>query len=545
MIPTATVIPDVAQAVCDNPALKYLPACVAGKAAGDVAGAAATAIEFGKDPLGYIAQQLQFAAAGLAKSVLGGLQDITHPDLGQAWFTGSYAVSFGIAIFVMTILFGVQLVQLARRQVSGEEVSSTLSFYIPAFFFGSLFGPMLGTLLVSLSGALSESLVDWGISSNAAATTELLVRNIAAGNEIATAFGAVTAIVLYLCLIVALLLTFLVLLVILVTLYLTGVLIPLSLVWLTSPTQRRRGMRLVSVWLGLNFSHILIFLLLGFAFRMVNGLVITSQGAGLQGLANLALAAITLFAVTLSPFRFMKLGNAVLPSDGPDSGGRPSLPAAPSGVGPLVQQAARDSQTAQTSRSNPSPAETAPSTGSGAGASAASAGGAGAGPSLTGRVKARPGGSSVSGIEAGEGPSIGSGAGSGSGIGGGSSPLGAKPGGTGTATTTATAAPKLAPPPAPTPALSTAGGGAGAAGSAGAAAETATAVEATGAAASASGVGAVAGVPLMAAGVAFSAASNAVKHVGELADIASDVVTDQMSYGDDDGQGEPRPQRKV
>lgn len=536
MITTATVIPDVAQALCDNPALKYLPACVAGKTAGDVAGAAATAIEFGTDPLGYIAQQLQFAAAGLAKSVLGGLQDITHPDLGQAWFTGSYAVSFGMAIFVMVILLAVQLVQLARRQVSGEEVSSTLSFYLPAFFFGSLFGPMLGTLLVSLTGALSQSLVEWGISSNAAATTTDLVAAIAAGSEISTAFGAVTAIVLYLCLIVALLLTFLVLLVIVVTLYLTGVLIPLSLVWLTSPTQRRRGMRLVSVWMGLNFSHVLIFLLLGFAFRMVNGLTINAQGAGLQGLANLALAAITLFAVTLSPFSFMKFGNAVLPSDGPDSGGRPSLPAAPSGVGPLVQQAARDSQTAQTSRSNPSPAETAPSAGSSAGASAASAGGPGAGPSLTDRVKARPGGSSVSGIEAGEGPSIGSGAGSGSGKGGGSSSLGSKPGGTGTAT------PKLAPTPAPV----AAGGGVGAAGSAGAAAETtATAVEATGAAASATGIGAVAGVPLMAAGVAFSAASNAVKHVGELADTATDVVTDQMSYGDDDGQGELRPQRKV
>jgi hypothetical protein len=533
VIATATVIPDVAQAICDNPALKYLPACVAGKAAGDVAGAAATAIEFGKDPLGYIAQQLQFAAAGLAKSVLGGLQDITHPDLGQAWFTGSYAVSFGMAIFVMVILLAVQLVQLARRQVSGEEVSSTLSFYVPAFFFGSLFGPMLGTLLVSLTGALSQSLVEWGISSNAAATTNNLVAAIAAGSEISTAFGAVTAIVLYLCLIVALLLTFLVLLVIVVTLYLTGVLIPLSLVWLTSPTQRRRGMRLVSVWMGLNFSHVLIFLLLGFAFRMVNGLTINAQGAGLQGLANLALAAITLFAVTLSPFSFMKFGNAVLPSDGPDSGGRPSMPPAPSGVGQLVQQAARDSQTAQTSRSNPSPAETAPSAGSSAGASAASGGGPGAGPSLTDRVKARPGGSSVSGIEAGEGPSIGSG----SGAGGGSSPLGAKPGGTGTAT----AAPKLAPAPAP----AAAGGGAGAAGSAGAAAETVTAVEATGAAASATGIGAVAGVPLIAAGVAFSAASNAVKHVGELADTATDVVTDQMSYGDDDGQGEPRPQRKV
>lgn len=536
MIPTVTVIPGAAEAFCDIPPFKFSPACLLG--ADKAVGTAATAIEFGTDPLGYIAQQLQFAAAGLAKSVLGGLQDITHPDLSQGWFTGSYAVSFGMSIFVMVILLAVQLVQLARRQVSGEEVSSTLSFYIPAFFFGSLFGPMLGTLLVSLTGALSQSLVEWGISSSAAATTNNLVGAIAAGSEISTAFGAVTAIVLYLCLIVALLLTFLVLLVIVVTLYLTGVLIPLSLVWLTSPTQRRRGMRLVSVWLGLNFSHILIFLLLGFAFRMVNGLTINAQGAGLQGLANLALAAVTLFAVTLSPFSFMKIGNSVLPSDGPDSGGRPSVPPLPSGGGQLLQQAARDSQAAQTSRSNPSPAEN--SVGSGGGSAGPGEGGGNsaavpstgmsAGPSLTDRVKARSGESSVSGIQAGEGSPAGSGS-----TPGGALP-GAKPGGAGTATS---AAPKAA------PMGVSAGGGAGAAGSAGAAAETAAAVEATGAAASATGIGAVAGIPLIAAGMAFSAASNAVKHVGELADTATDVATDQMSYGDDDGQGEPRPQRKV
>jgi type IV secretion system protein TrbL len=526
VISTVTVLPDALTEVCKLLVAKNLPACVVGNAAGDVAGAAATAIQFGTDPLGYIGQQLQFAAAGLAKAVLGGLTNITHPDLGQAWFTGSYAVSFGMAIFVLVILLAVQLVQLARRQVSGEEVTSTFSFYVPTFFFGSLFGPMLGTLLVSLTGALGESLVSWGISSNAEATTKNLIGSIAAGSAIVAEFGAVTAIVLYLCMIVALLLTFLVLLVIVVTLYLTGVLIPLSLVWLTSPTQRHRGLRLVSVWLGLNFSHVLIFLLLGFAFRMVNGLTITAPGAGLQGLANLALAAITLFAVTLSPFTFMKIGNAVLPSNGPDSGGRPSLPSAPSGVGNLLQQTAHDSQAAQRSRSNPSPAETEASPGGGSGEAGKNSGGSRDGPSLTDRVKARSGGSSVSGIEAGEG----------SPIKGNSAPSGGPGGGPGVGSggLTKAAVPKMPP-------STAAAGGGGAGGAAGAA----TAAEGAGAAASATGIGAFAGVPLIAAGVALSAASNAVSYIGELADTATDITTDQMKHGGDDGQGEPRPQRKV
>lgn len=522
MTPTLTVIPDVAAAACNLPGARYIPACIVGDAAGAVAGAAANAIEFGTDPLGYIAQKLQFAAAGLAKEVLGGLQDITHPDLSMAWFRNAYSVSFGIAIFVMVILLAIQLVQLAQRQVSGDEVVSTLSFYVPAFLFGTLLGPGVGSMLVALSGALSEQLVLWGITSNAQMTTQNLIRAIAAGDQVGTAFGAVTSILLYACLIVSLLLTFLVLLVIVVTLYLTGVLVPLSLVWLTSPTQRRRGMTLIKVWLGLNFSHVLIFFLLGTAFQMVNGLTITLQGAGLQGIANLLLAAIALFMATLSPFGLLKFGNAVMPSNGPESGGRIPAPSLPAGGERLLQGIAQDSATAQTSRSNSSPAETAPSSGSGAGSQGSAPGGPGAGTSLTDRVKSRASESSVSGIEAGGFNPAGS---------GGAESTDASSGGGG-GLSTATAAPKLVPV-----------GASGGAGGAGAAAEAATAAEATGAVASATGVGALAGVPIMAAGFVLGAASQGVGQVTKMADAAVDLTQDQMRHGEDDGQGELRPRR--
>lgn len=522
MTPTLTVIPDVAAAACSLPGARYIPACIVGDAAGAVAGAAAKAIEFGTDPLGYIAQQLQFTAAGLAKAVLGGLQDITHPNLSLAWFRNAYAVSFGMAIFVMVILLAIQLVQLAQRQVSGDEVVSTLSFYMPAFLFGTLLGPGIGSMLVALSGALSEQLVAWGITSNAQMTTQNLIGAIAAGDQVSTAFGAVTSILLYVCLIVALLLTFLVLLVIVVTLYLTGVLVPLSLVWLTSPTQRRRGMTLIKVWLGLNFSHVLIFFLLGATFQMVNGLTIAARGAGLQGIANLLLAAIALFMATLSPFGLMKFGNAVVPSNGPDSGGRLPAPSLPSGGERLLQGIAQDSATAQTSRSNASPAETASTSGAGAGAEGAAPGGPGGGMSLTERVKSRASESSVSGIEAGDSSPTGAGGSAGAGSGGGGGPA------------TTAAAPKLAP---------VGAGVGGGAGGAGAVAETAATAEATGAAASATGIGAWAGVPIMAAGFALGAASQGVGQVTKMADAAVDVMQDQMRHGQDDGQGKLQPRR--
>ncbi len=87
-------------------------------------------------------------------------------------------------------------------------------------------------------------------------------------------------------LIVALLLAFLVLLVMLVTLYLTGAIIPLSLVWLVHPRQRSKGLKVLMVWVGVACSHVLLFLLLGIAFRIVGGLATSFDKPALPILAN-------------------------------------------------------------------------------------------------------------------------------------------------------------------------------------------------------------------------------------------------------------------
>jgi len=318
------------------------------KVACSAANTISAAVDFAKDPLGYIAQKMQAAAAGLASTVLPQLERLTHPDLSAGWFLDAYRVSFALAIFIFVAFLGWNFVQLARRRVSGDDVVETLGFYTPLFFGGVILGPALGTLLLELTGALTDTLIQWGIGGSVTGTTTALQASIAAGDPAKITGGAIVAIVFFFALIVALVLCFVVLLVMLVTLYLTGAIIPLSLVWLVHPRQRAKGLKVVMVWVGICFSHVLLFLLLGVAFRMVAGLSTNFDQPGLKILANLAVAVIALLAATLSPLGLLAFA-PVGPSSAAGSGPAVSIPGQRRSGGGFPQSEG-DSQTAQLAR---------------------------------------------------------------------------------------------------------------------------------------------------------------------------------------------------
>jgi type IV secretion system protein TrbL len=324
------------------------PVCLGAKVGGTVA----EAIDFATDPLGYIAQKMQQAASELAGTVLPELEKLTHPDLSQDWFLSAYRVSFALSIFVWVAFLGWNFVQLARHRVSGDEVVETMGVYTPLFLGGVILGPPIGAMLLTLTGTLTDSLIDWGVRGSVGGTTQALQDAIVAGEADKIAGGAVVAIVFFFCLIVALILAFIVLLVMLVTLYLTGAILPLSLVWLTHPRQRSKGLKVLMVWVGVCFSHVLLFLLLGVAFRMVTGLSTSfDDESGLTVLVNLAVAVIALFMATLSPLgllRFAPVGPSVAAVGGPSL----SLPGRHFGGGYPVS--GDDSQTAQLARTNDS-----------------------------------------------------------------------------------------------------------------------------------------------------------------------------------------------
>jgi hypothetical protein len=329
---------------CDHPWLKDTPLC-------ETANAVKQSIDFASDPLGYIAQKMQEASAGLANTVLPALEKLTHPQLNTEWFVGAYQVTFALAVFFWVALLAWNFFLLARRRISGDDVFDTLVYYTPLFFVGSTFGPALGVFVLSFIGALNDSLVQWGIVGSVQATTSKLQAAIAAGSPGSIVGGSLVAIILFAAMIVALLLTFIVLLVMLVTLYLTGAVFPMSLVWVNHPRRRGRGLKILYVWVGVLFSHVLVFFLLGLAFRMVAGMSLDVGGGALQALTNIAIAVIVLLMATLSPVALA----AFAPIGPTDSGGAGGI-TAPSGGGRRSGfsgvESEDDSQLAQLTRSS-------------------------------------------------------------------------------------------------------------------------------------------------------------------------------------------------
>jgi len=505
------------------------------KVACSAANTISAAVDFAKDPLGYIAQKMQAAAAGLASTVLPQLERLTHPDLSAGWFLDAYRVSFALAIFIFVAFLGWNFVQLARRRVSGDDVVETLGFYTPLFFGGVILGPALGTLLLELTGALTDTLIQWGIGGSVTGTTTALQASIAAGDPAKITGGAIVAIVFFFALIVALVLCFVVLLVMLVTLYLTGAIIPLSLVWLVHPRQRAKGLKVVMVWVGICFSHVLLFLLLGVAFRMVAGLSTNFDQPGLKILANLAVAVIALLAATLSPLGLLAFA-PVGPSSAAGSGPAVSIPGQRRSGGGFPQSEG-DSQTAQLARGAASLVGE-----GGEPAAAGAAEGSAAGGGLTGLLSPRGqgvqssalmepggGGEQAAGSAAAGGGTAQAASGAGPSEGAGSQPAGAggsrprtgsQSSSAGWATAGSSAEDGSAGP----------GGGAQAGEQAGE--RSGDGLSSAGAAAAATGAGAPVGAGLAAVGQGVKAAGSVLSATAELARSAGDMAAEHMEHGE-------------
>lgn len=518
---------------CDVPYLADTPACVVAGAAGEVADAVGTAVDFTTDPLGYIAQKMQEAAAGLSSTVLPELDRLTRPDLGQEWFISAYQVSFALAMFVFVAFVGWNFVQLARRRVSGDEVVETLTLYIPTFLGGVIFGPVAGAGLLALTGALTEALIGWGVGATVETTIAALLEAIAAGTPADVVGGPIVAMVFFAALIVSLLLAFVVLLVMVVTLYLTGVIVPLSLVWLVHPRQRAKGLKVVMVWIGICFSHVLLFLLLGVAFRMVEGLATNFQTPGVTILANLAVAVIALVLATLSPLGLLAFA-PVGPSVGAGAGPAMSLPGR-ARVGGYTESAG-DSQVAQMARDNGAAGSDAVGADSGAGAAGSTSGqlrtmsAPGAGSRASSSLMEPAG--SAGRVERGT-PQAPTGAGGGV----------RRPALPITAVGAAASAMVSGGDDTPASAPSSGDGAAGLSSGAVARQEGGSTPGRAGSAATTTGSGAPLGAALQAAGVALQAAGAAVGAVAEMAQSAGETATEPVEHGQNEhrGGGPSRP----
>jgi len=288
---------------------------------GDAVNGATGAISYWSDPWGNTYKALRDAAKGLATQLLPQLTSATLPDLTIDWFVNAYRVSFAAAILGAIFLLIPQLLRTARGAQSGRELMESLGLYFPVFLGGAMFGPLIGSVLVNFFHALSDSFAAWGITSTVDEVNKRFTQMLSDGDGTGIAGGVPVAVLLMFLMLCGLFFVLLVLVVQLVTLYFTGVLIPLALVWIIDPTRRQFGMRLIGLWIGVLAAHPLLFFLLGFAFNMLGGSIdFLGNDASLQKLVQLLAAVIAMFIAAASPLLLMKFAPIIPTGSGGTQG---------------------------------------------------------------------------------------------------------------------------------------------------------------------------------------------------------------------------------
>ncbi|MGA1813701.1 hypothetical protein VH571_15070 [Frondihabitans sp. 4ASC-45] len=292
---------------------------------GDAVDTAKGIADFWSDPAGNLFNMLQDGAKSLSDTVMPAITKATLPDLTADWFINAYKVSFALAIFVMVALIIPQVVRTARGQQSGRDLAESLGLYAPLFLIGAAFGPLLGSFLVKFFGALSDSLISWGINSSSQTIVDKFSKMLdAKDNGAGLAGGAIVGALLMFFMIIGLLIVVLILIVQLITLYFSGILFPLGFVWIIDKSKRKFGSKIAYLWFGILASHPLLFFMLAIAYSMVSSSVdVFSKTPTLERTVTLVVSILSLIIAGLSPVLLTKFA-PVLPMGG--SGGAPSGP---------------------------------------------------------------------------------------------------------------------------------------------------------------------------------------------------------------------------
>ncbi|MGX5717509.1 hypothetical protein [Arthrobacter sp. MAHUQ-56] len=290
--------------------------------------------------MGAIFTATRAGAQGLAKDLLPALAHATEPDLTADWFIKAYAISFALSIVVWGFLLLFQFVAVARGTLAGQEFAEVLTTRTALFFGGALFGPLIGVMTVKTLGSLSDSLISWGILSSSdrmLGTMDSMLKTDAA----AVPGGVIVGILLMVCMIIGLFVVVIMLAVMLVTLYFSGVMAPLGMVWFTSSKHGSFGRKIPLLWFGILACHPLLFFMLGVAYNMIAASASWMKWSdGLGTLMNIIASFIALMIAGLAPMVLMKFA-PVIPSGAGGQNG-PSLTPPQKEYGPQNMRDVKD-----------------------------------------------------------------------------------------------------------------------------------------------------------------------------------------------------------
>ncbi|MFD1716167.1 hypothetical protein ACFSBZ_16960 [Amnibacterium flavum] len=287
----------------------------------DIVNGISGAVNYWSDPWGNTFTALRDAAKSLSTELFPFLTSATLPDLTADWFIAAYRISFAAAVLVSIVLLFPQIIRTARGAQSGRELVSSIGLFFPLFLIGAMFGPAVGQLLVRFFHSLSTDVTSWGLTGSVQSTATAFQKMLDDADPVGMAGGVPIAAAAMLLVLIGLVLVLCILVVQLITLYFTGVLIPLGLVWIIDPRRRSYGLRLIGLWFGILAAHPLLFFMLGLAFSMMSASVDTfGNNFSLQSLVQLLVAVFAMFLAGLSPLLLMKFAPVIPVGSGGSSG---------------------------------------------------------------------------------------------------------------------------------------------------------------------------------------------------------------------------------
>lgn len=447
-------------------------------------------ISFATDPMGYIVTKIQQAVQDLMGVALPAVLNALHPSFDAEWWVDTYRVSFGLAMLTFFILVLVSFFSAAKRDDGGGRIVVENVFGFGFLFIaGSAFGPLLMVGISQLTTSLGDSLAAWGLESSTMLWAQNMAARFGSGDMLNVLGGSIMALVLLLVVLIALIGVLFLLIVQLASIYLMGALVPLGIVWLVLPRTRSFGTKAPLVFIGILFTHVLLFLMLGIGFRLLAGLGLTwGDGSTTDGFVifvNMATTGVVMVMVALSPMGLLAIAKIANPAGGGglSSDGGLSAPRFREGNPPSSSGSSRTNGAAEADTSTPTPSSSSPS--STVGIAGGSTAGAATAPSSAGAVANGGAAAAESGAASSTAASAGVGASAGEGAAVGGSAVGG----------------------------SAVGGSAAAVGT-------------TGAAASSTGVGAAVGIPLMVGAAAIAAANKA----GEMAEATANQAAEAGTH---------------
>ncbi|MBG0718737.1 hypothetical protein G3N18_11805 [Microbacterium sp. 2C] len=268
------------------------------------------------------------AVNGLSNDVIPAITGSTLPDLTLPSFLSAYRVSFALSMLLAVVLLIFQFVRVARGRMSGQDLFESIGLYFPGFIIGISFGPAIGILLVEFVRALTRSIIDWAYGG----TIDQMVAtfsNIAVDDPTKIAGGAYVGFMVVWAMAIGMLIIPLIFVFQLVVQYFAGILIPLAVVWVVDHARRGGGIGAVQFWVGMLFVQPLLFLMLGFAFRLNIDAVGQWGNDGFKNLVGLLIAVIAIFLAVFAPFVLIAWGKKHL-AGAPASDGVPTRPLGPS-----------------------------------------------------------------------------------------------------------------------------------------------------------------------------------------------------------------------